>query len=126
MFFENVLGPANESGDTTALGGSNLINCSKSATTLLWYRIDTIDSLRFPNRAHRGLFPQAARSASKEASVARTCSADLLCRSAAFQRKGTKNRGPWRAGPRYWLFEANCLPVRCRVHRFLRANATYR
>ena len=47
------------SGDATALGGSNFTNGSKSATTLLWYRIDTIDSLHFSNRALIELFPQA-------------------------------------------------------------------
>ena len=45
---KSTKGTVERNGDATALGGSNLTNCSKSATTLLWYRIDTMDSLRFP------------------------------------------------------------------------------
>ena len=51
---------------------SNLTNGSKSAAALLWYRIGTIDSLRFPNRAHMGPFPQTARSPSGEEPTVRT------------------------------------------------------
>jgi hypothetical protein len=60
------------SGDATALGGSNFTNCSKSTTTLLRYRIDTIDFLRSPNRAHMVLFPPTARSPSREDPTVRT------------------------------------------------------
>jgi hypothetical protein len=38
-------------GDATALGRRILTNCAKSGTTLSPYRIDTMDSLCFPNGA---------------------------------------------------------------------------